>query len=167
MVSGLFNYLYTDYLGSLFGYSKESSIPVDYTSRTMVSGLFNYLYSDYFGPLYGFIRGDEILVDQNKQVYENQPLTIIYSDNNNEDLRNLILKIDYWSPSNIFSTPTGTILNANISRNVDGYANRLSFTFDENILNESSTSTPWKFQIVELSTNISWDTSELFVIARG
>lgn len=101
------------------------------------------------------------------KIYENQALNVILTDIDGDDISLLNLRVDYWSPSNVFSTPTGSILDGNISKSIEGDTTKVSFIFDTNILNEASRGVSWKFQLVDDDTNVPWSTKEFIVLPLG
>ena len=99
------------------------------------------------------------------EVYEDQELTVIYTDTDGVDFDPLDIRVDYWAPANNTSTPTGTIDPGGISTNVS----EVTILFVEGILSPASkpTGENWRYQIIDNATGIAWTPGCITVLKRG
>ena len=99
------------------------------------------------------------------EVYENQELTIVYTDTDGVDFDPLDIRVDYWAPGNQSSTPTGTIDSANVTTSVS----EVTIKFAKDILNQTSkpTGEKWRYQIIDNDTEIGWTVHCIDVLKSG
>lgn len=100
-------------------------------------------------------------------IYENQPLTIVFSDTDETDMSAYTLRVDYWLPGNDSSTPSGTVADGDITCPYGGNDYQCSFTIAADILTPYSDTKQFRFQMVDDDTDTPWNTQSFYILKRG
>ena len=88
-------------------------------------------------------------------IFIGQELFLNYTDTDGKDMDTIDFRVDYWSPSNVSNTPTGTIIPSNITTVPTEAV--VVIKVDIGILSEPTCQgRKWRFQIIDNDTGIGW-----------
>ncbi len=89
------------------------------------------------------------------EIFLNQAVTLIFTDSNGEDMDTITFRVDYWKPGNKTSTPDGTIAAGNITTVAGSPIVEIDVPKDTlDVVGPAYD--PWRFQIIETTTDIGF-----------
>ena len=102
-------------------------------------------------------------------VYENQSLTVVFTDINEKDLTAYNLRVDYWKPDNSTSTPDGNVTDITCPYGGHNYQCSIYIEASEgsSILSPWSDAEDFRFMLIDIDTNTPWTTARQAITQRG
>ena len=90
-------------------------------------------------------------------VYTDQELLLFATDVQDRDMDAVDFRVDYWSPANRSKTPTGTIVDTDITTAPGSPL--VIIKIASGIMNiPASTGFKWRFQIIDNTNGVAWTT---------